>query len=97
MRRIKKSIYIGGVKYTVKTQNKIAGYLGPGIYIMGQFRPKTHEIVYVNKLKESKKVTIIHELLHAICHEMCIDLKEEEVNVASRELTGSLDQLGMLK
>lgn len=99
MKPNRKRIYIGGTRYTVGTRKKIGRHpgLGPNVYIMGQFRPQTHEIVYLSKLGESRNLTLIHEILHAIEHEFCIGLDERDVDVISREITGSLGQLGIIK
>ena len=98
MKKKSKKIYIGGALYHVRTQKKVERPSGmpKDVYILGQFRPLTHEIIYMDKLRESKNLTIIHELIHAIQHEYSLDFNEGIVDVLSRELTGSLCQLGIL-
>ena len=99
MRKMPRTIYIGGVPYKVRIQKSIAGHLGKpkDVRIIGQFRPRTHEIIYRAGLREEKNSTIIHEIVHAIAHEFGFDLDEFRVDTLSREISGSLCQMGLLK
>ena len=96
----RKTIYIGGTKYFIKSVDRIKktpGLYGKNIQIYGQFRPKSHEIACIRGLGYQKNVTLVHELLHAITYEFCGNLSEEDINLLSRELVGSLCQLGIIK
>jgi hypothetical protein len=98
--KAKKVIYIGGAKYVVKIVDRIKkppGKFGKNVQIFGQFRPKTHEIAYIKGLSSQKNITLVHELLHAISFEFDGNLREEDINLLSRELVGSLSQLGLLQ
>ena len=96
----RKEIYIGGSKYFLKSVDRIKkppGKYGKNVQIFGQFRPDNHEIAFINKLGYQKNITIVHELLHAIAFEFGGSLSEDDINVLSRELVGSMSQLGIIK
>lgn len=97
MRVKARTIYIGGAKYTVGFANKLYGPHRKGSTILGQQNPKTGTIRLLKGLNRELNTTLIHELVHAISWEHDIRMTEEIVDTLSRELAGSLGQLGVIK
>ena len=90
-------VYIGGVQYKVLGVDKIKGPKVPNRFILGQFNPAARTVKYRNRLGSATNVTICHELLHAISHEMDLIMEEDIVDIISRELVGTMTQLGVIK
>ena len=100
MTRKATKIHIGGTPYFVKRVGEIKdtrGVCKPGTRIMGQFRSNDNTIVILNRLGYQKYTTLVHELIHAIDREFDIGIPEGSVDVLSREISGSLSQLRLLK
>ena len=93
-------IHIGGTPYFIKRVGEIRDRMKvckPGSRIMGQFRSNANTIVMLNRLGYQKYTTLVHELIHAIDREFDIGIPEGSVDVLSREISGSLSQLRLLK
>lgn len=75
---IPESVRINGMEYKVDYVNE----LNDGRNILkGQIEPGKH-IIHINPTEENdyqdKCLTFLHEVLHAICYEYSVKLKEEE-------------------
>ena len=97
MRRKPKIVFIGGAKYKIYKVGRISGPVRRGGRILGQFRPRDGSILILNRLKQQHNITLLHEVIHAICWELDLHTDEMAVDKISRELVGAMSQLGMLK
>lgn len=97
MKLRKRDIYIGGSKYTFDVVDKLYGPHRKGSTILGQHNPRNGTIKLLKKLNRELNTTLLHEILHAVAWEHDLRMCEDVVDTVSRELSGALGQLGVLK